>query len=68
MNAFTKLSNERPLIVNSQENGLLMISRFCFKELMITMTNGNMNAQKTMIIRSIASASVTFFFVPPIFF
>ena len=40
--ALTKLSKDRPLMVKSQEKGLLMMSRFSLRELMTTMTKGNM--------------------------
>ena len=40
--ALTKLSKDRPLMVKSQEKGLLMMSRFSFRELMTTMMKGNM--------------------------
>ena len=39
--AFTKLSKDRPLMVNSQEKGSVIISRFSFRELMTTMMKGN---------------------------
>lgn len=66
LNAFTKLSKDSPFMVNSQENGLLIISRFCLRELMTTMINGNIYAMKMMISLVMASASATFFLVPPI--
>ena len=53
-------------MVNSQENGLLMISRFSFRELITTIRKGNIYAIKMMIRPIMASALANFLLFPPI--
>ena len=66
VNAFMKLSKDNPFIVNNHENGLLIISLFCFKELITTIINGNIYAINIIINPAIAKKFKIFLFVPPI--
>ena len=50
-------------MVNSQENGLLIISLFCFRELINTMTKGNIYAANKTSNTAVESILVIFFFI-----
>ena len=50
----------------NQENGLLIISLFCFRELITTIRNGNIYAAKIITSPVIARKFTAFLLFPPI--